>query len=193
MGELKILFKNVEDGLIHGEVVVGSASFCFTVGHKHAPIDDLLRTVLDLHEAMASGGVAKEAEGMFFSFWEDGKSQYAWKFTPKGDSTVRVEFSFCEDMAAGIHTRTDMELDETIDLKLLLENLFTELRGMLIKWGFTGYKNRMLSREFPVADFLKLGAILGKTTLAGSLADEMEVLKKVVNPCYKEIWGIDRR
>ena len=106
MGEFRLHIKNVEQGLIHGEVVSGAKLYPFTVGHKLSPVDDLLRTVLDLHEAMASGGVDKAAAGMFFSFWEGDKSQYTWKFTPLDDGKTRVEFSFCDDTAAGIHTRT---------------------------------------------------------------------------------------
>ena len=176
MGEFRILINDVEGGLIHGEVVVNAKPHPFTVGHKHAPIDDLLRTLLDLHETMASGA-STGAEGLFFSFWEGEPSQYTWRFTPLDDALVKVEFSFCENVAAGIHTKDEWEVFETVTLRVLLEGFHMELRKLLVQWGLAGYRQRMLNREFPLSDLIALGALLGHHARPHAFEEELTALK----------------
>ena len=47
---------------------------------------------------------------------------------------------------------------------------------MLLQWGFTGYRVRMVGTEFPTSDFLKMGRILGYELIANTIEGELRAL-----------------
>ncbi|MDD5698728.1 MAG: hypothetical protein PHH77_08955 [Victivallaceae bacterium] len=66
---------------------------------------------------------------------------------------------------AGIRTETELVLNVQTSLDALVENLFAEMKKLLLNYGFIEYKERWRRHDFPIAVFLKLYLLLNGRSL----------------------------
>lgn len=145
------------------------------------PLSDLLNCLLEIHHCYSETENFGGEEDSFYTFWEGDPWQYTWKITPQQDRVLEIELSFCEDTFAGIHVKDEIQLSTKVSFDALLENLYYEMERTLTRFGFCNYQTRWQSRDFPIANFLKLRKIIFPDMKEPeSLAEELELLQNIL-------------
>jgi hypothetical protein len=145
------------------------------------PLADLLDCLLAIHQRYAENDAFGREEELFYTFWEGDPWQYTWRLSPHTDRMLEIELSFCEDTFAGIHLQEEIKLSTSVNFDLLMQNLYQDLKRLLLEYGFCKYKERWQSRDFPIANFIKLRSILQpEATVPESFVEELAMLQEVL-------------
>lgn len=157
MGESSVIvLKSIEEGWLEMEVLSSAESVSLRLPSQSCePLAELGETILKLH-AFYNSSDSNKSNSPLYTFWEGDNWLYTWSFAPLQQREVEVEITYCPDIYAGIHTKTELKLSSKIPLEQLTLNLFNEMKQILLRYGFIGYKRKWKHHDFPIALFLRL-------------------------------------
>lgn len=143
------------------------------------PLIDLTDSLLKINSLYREdGGLPEQAKGAY-TFWEAEPLMYTCAFIPKDQRQIVIELSCCSDMYAGIHTHDDTKLNTDVKLDILLNNLYEEMKSLLLRYGFTGYYENW-GKDFPLSIFLKLhNLVKDRKLIKHDLQSELEALQQM--------------
>lgn len=166
MGDSSIIrLPEVADGRIRLEIGSPSESVVMDLPHECGePLSELGETLIEISSFRnTSPGRSKS----FFLFWQCDSRQYSLELILNPDRTVTLRVSCCPDIFAGIRTENEPVLSVRTTPEALAENLFAEMKKLLLNYGFIGYKERWRQHDFPIAVFLKLQLLLNRPAAPG--------------------------
>lgn len=146
------------------------------------PLAELSAIFLDIAALYDPDGAPAEPDLCFYIFWEIDPVMYSYVFSPEKQWRVGVELTCCYDIHAGIHLRHDVQLSAVVEFKLLVRNLYLEMRNVLNKYGLTGYREKWQKQDFPVSAFLKIYQLAtGTPVISGDFASELKALQEILD------------
>jgi len=146
------------------------------------PLGELSAIFLDIAALYNQDGVPAEPDLRFYIFWEIDPVMYSYVFSPEKRWQVGVELTCCSDIHAGIHVRHDVKFSALVEFRLLVLNLYLEMRNILKKYGLTGYREKWQKQDFPISAFLKIYQLAtGTPVISGDFASEMKALQEILD------------
>ena len=159
-----ISLDGVENGAVRIKLNSDANNFTMDLHNKSCdPLTELGETLLQIHSYCQNAESSSSFPKSFFLFWECRNYQYTLEFTLLNNNKVELKTSYCPDIFAGIRTENELQLTVITTVEDLLQDYFTQLKELLLEYGFIGYKSRWQRHDFPVSMFLKLYTILNDT------------------------------
>lgn len=145
------------------------------------PVAELGELLLDLHRVYEDPPKLGKDQPCYL-FWDGDGGQYTWCLTPGHDKSITIEISFCQDNSEGNYPypENELQLVTVAQLDELTDQLFTEMKKLLVTHSFSGYRQHWHKRDFPLTLLLKLSRLgSGQTNKVYSLSEELSELGKI--------------